>query len=190
MNIDGGSGEKNPPQVTYKQQPITGFQATESCSRLGYWATPNGDMTKTKKRVFAKTREVPGLLTHNPSETKIAKELFQSMAVSVFRFSAAQMRWSQAELDQLQSLWTQAYKRAEYLPNGTASDIFVFPKKWVGEELSTTINIIAQELCNNIRRCLVVLLVGVGMGKNHFFQHTEHLPNEVQRCLAPVKNCL
>jgi len=52
-------------------------------------------------------------------ETKTAKELFQSMAVSVFRFSAAQVRWSQAELDQLQSLWTQAYKRAEYLPNGT-----------------------------------------------------------------------
>jgi hypothetical protein len=52
------------------------------------------------------------------------------MAVSVFRFSAAQVRWSQAELDQLQSLWTQAYKRAEYLPNGTASDIFFFPKKW------------------------------------------------------------
>jgi hypothetical protein len=39
------------------------------------------------------------------------------------------VRWSQAELDQLQSLWTQAYKRAEYLPNGTTSDIFVFPKK-------------------------------------------------------------
>ena len=37
----------------------------------------------------------------------------------MFRFSAAQVRWSQAELDQLQSLWTQAYKRAEYLPNGT-----------------------------------------------------------------------
>jgi len=88
-------------------------------------------------------------------ETKIAKELFQSMAVSVFRFSAAQARWSQAELDQLQSLWTQAYKRAEYLPNGTASDIFVLPKKWGGEELSTPINIIAQELCNTIRRCLV-----------------------------------
>ena len=35
------------------------------------------------------------------------------MAVSVFRFSAAQVRWSQAELDQLQSLWIRAYKRAQ-----------------------------------------------------------------------------
>jgi hypothetical protein len=101
MGIDGGSGEMDPPQATYKQRPVTVFQATESCRHLGYWATPNGDMAKTKQRVFAKTREVLGLLTHHPLETKIAKELFQSMAVSVFRFSAAQVRWSQAELDQL-----------------------------------------------------------------------------------------
>ena len=86
-----------------------------------------------------------------PNSKTALPELFQSMTVSVFRFSAAQVRWSQAELDQLQSLWTRAYKRAESLQNGTASDIFIFPKRWGGEELSTPINIIAQELCNNIR---------------------------------------
>ena len=77
------------------------------------------------------------------------------LRVSVFRFSAAQVRWSKVELDQLQSLWVQAYKRADHLPRGTASDIFIFPEKRGGEELSTPINIIAQELCNNIRRSLV-----------------------------------
>jgi len=112
-------------------------------------------MAKTKQRVLAKTREVLGLLTHHPLESKIAKELFHSMAVSVFRFSAAQVRWSKAELDQLRALWVQAYKRADHLPKGTASDIFIFPEKRGGEELSTPINIIAQELCNNIRRSLV-----------------------------------
>ena len=48
-------------------------------------------MAKTKQRVLAKTREVLGLLTHHPLESKIDKELFHSMAVSVFRFSAAQV---------------------------------------------------------------------------------------------------
>jgi hypothetical protein len=103
------------------------------------------------------------------------------MAVSVFRFSAAQVRWSQAELDQLQSLWTRAYKRDEYLPNGTASDIFVFPKKWGGEELSTPINIIAQELCNNIRSCLVhddvtksITVQELQRAKEEFMYHTTH----------------
>jgi hypothetical protein len=112
-------------------------------------------MAVTKNRVLVKTKEVLGLLTHHPLETKTAKELFQSMAVSVFRFSAAQVRWSQAEFDQLQSLWLQAYNRAEYLANGMANDVFIFPKKWGSEELSTPVNIIAQAMCNNIRRCLV-----------------------------------
>jgi hypothetical protein len=129
VDIDWGSGEVDPSQLTYKQRPVKVFQATESCRHLGYWATPNGDMATTKQRVLAKTREVLRLLMHHPLATKIAKELFQSMAVSVFRFSAAQVRWSQAELDQHQALWVQAYKRAEYLVNGTASDVFIFPKK-------------------------------------------------------------
>ena len=112
-------------------------------------------MTVTKQRVLTKTEEVLGILTHHPLESNIAKELFRSMTVSVFRFSAAQVRWSQTELDKLQSLWVQAYKRAENLAAGTATDIFVFPPKWGIKELSNPLNIIAQELCNNIRRCLV-----------------------------------
>ena len=155
VDIDGGSGEVDPPQLTYHQRPVKVFKATESCRHLGFWATPNGNMAATKQRVLVRTKEVLGLLTHHPLETKVAKELFQSMAISVFRFSAAQVRWSQAELDQLQSVWILAYKRAEYLANGTANDTFVFPKKWGGEELSTPVNIIAQALCNNIQRCLV-----------------------------------
>jgi len=145
-------GIVDPPHLTYNQQPIKIFQATENCRHLGFWATPNGNMAVTKSRVFVKTKEVLGLLTHHPLETKTGKELFQSMAVSVFRFSAAQVSWSQAELHQVQSLLFQAYKRAEYLASGTANDVFIFPKKWGGEELSTPANIIAQELCNNIRR--------------------------------------
>ena len=87
-------------------------------------------MALTKHRVLAKTKEDLGFLTHHPLETKTAKELFQSMAVSVFRFSAARVRWIQAELDQLQSLWLQAYKRAEYLASGMANDQhFHLPEK-------------------------------------------------------------
>ena len=113
MDIDGGSGQLDPPTLTYKGRTVKTFQVEESCRHLGFWATPNGDMAKTKQRVLAKTREVLGLLTHHPLESKVAKELFHSMAVSVFRFSAAQVRWSKAELDQLRSLWVQAYKRGK-----------------------------------------------------------------------------
>ncbi|MFN9900147.1 MAG: hypothetical protein ACK55Z_15425, partial [bacterium] len=95
MDKQGGEGEeKDPPQITYKQKQIKFLQATESCSHLGFWATPDCDTTITKERVLKKTREVLELLMHHPLETKTAKELFQSMAVSEFRFSAAQVRWS------------------------------------------------------------------------------------------------
>lgn len=138
-------------------------------------------MAKTKHSVLAKTREVLELLTHHPLETKTAKELFQSREVSMFRFSAAQVRWNQAELDQLQSLWARAYKRAESLANCTASDVFIFPQKWGGEELSTPINIMSQELCNNIRRCLVhddvtksITVQELQQAKDEWMCHTLH----------------
>ena len=99
----------------------------------------------------------------------------------MFRFSAAQVRWNQAELDQLQSLWARAYKRAESLANGTASDVFIFPQKWGGEELSTPINIMSQELCNNIRRCLVhddvtksITVQELQQAKDEWMCHTLH----------------
>ena len=151
---DGGSGEMGTPCLTYKNQPVKVLQVTDSCRHLGYWATANGDKTATKQRVLEKTKAALGVLTHHPLEAKTARELFRSMAVSVFRFSAAQEQWRQSELDELQSPWVQAYKRAENLGNGTASDIFVFPKNGGGKQFSTPTNIIAQELSNNVRRCL------------------------------------
>jgi hypothetical protein len=60
-----------------------------------------------------------------------------------------------SELDDLQSLWVQVYKQDENLGHGTASDIFVFLKNGDSKQFSTPTNIIAQELSNNVRRCLV-----------------------------------
>ncbi len=70
MNINDEGEEKDPPQITYKQKPIKVLQAKESCRHLGFWATPDGDTTSTKKRVFKKTREVLELLMHHPLEIR------------------------------------------------------------------------------------------------------------------------
>jgi hypothetical protein len=91
IDIDRGSGEVDPPQLTYNQQPIKIFQATESCRHLGFWATPNSNMAVTKSRVLVKTKEVLGLLYASPPGNQDRQGTFQSMAVSVFRFSAAQV---------------------------------------------------------------------------------------------------
>jgi hypothetical protein len=50
MDIDGVSGQQDPPILTYKGRPVKTFQAEDSCRHLGFWATPNGDMAKTKQR--------------------------------------------------------------------------------------------------------------------------------------------
>ena len=84
VDIDGRSGELDPPQITYKNQQVKGFQANESCRHSGFWATPNGDYAVTKQCVLTKTDEVLGILIHHPLEAKTAKELFQSMAVSMY----------------------------------------------------------------------------------------------------------
>ena len=154
LDVDGGSGETDLPQLEFKGQPVRLLDPTASCRYLGYWATANGDMTATKERVRSKTKEALEVLTHHPLEADVARELFQCTAISVFRFSAAQVPWTQQELDELLSLWTRAYKRAEGLPGGTATDIYVLSKEWGGKCFSTPTNIIAQELCNNIKRCL------------------------------------
>jgi hypothetical protein len=58
VDIDGGSGEVEPPQLTYHQQPVKVFKAAESCRHLGFWATPNGNMAAIKQRVLVRTKEV------------------------------------------------------------------------------------------------------------------------------------
>ena len=113
-------------------------------------------MQATKDRVLVKTKEAVATLLNHPLDAKVARELFLCTAGSVFRFSAAQTPWTTAELGGLLSLWTQAYKRAESLPDGTASDIYVFPKKWGSKELLTPYSVLAQELCNHLQRCLLL----------------------------------
>ena len=47
IDVDGGSGETDLPQLEFRGQPVKLLDPTESCRYLGYWATANGDMTLT-----------------------------------------------------------------------------------------------------------------------------------------------
>ena len=89
MSINGGGEEKDPPQVTYKRKPIKVSQATVSCRHLGFWATPNGDMTSTKGRVLEKTREVLGLLTHRDQDSERAFSEYGSKCIQIFSSPSA-----------------------------------------------------------------------------------------------------
>ena len=66
VDIDGGSGEMDPPHLTYHQRPVKSFQ-----------------MAATKQRVLVRTKEVLGLLTHHPLETEQIKDIIINLSLRV-----------------------------------------------------------------------------------------------------------
>ena len=62
-----------------------------------------------------------------PLTPKQAIDLFTSIGVGAFRYSAALVPWTEKELERLEAVWVQAYKWAWGLPRTTASDVFTLP---------------------------------------------------------------
>ena len=76
------------------------------------------------------------------------------MGVGAFRYSAALVPWTGAELGELEKLWVQAYKRAWLLPLSTASDVFTLPQEVGGLGYPRPLGIMAQELCRHLQRSI------------------------------------
>ena len=63
-----------------------------------------------KERVRTKTQEAIDLMKHHPLTPKMAIELFTSIGVGTFRYSAAFVPWTWAELQDFGKMWIQGYK--------------------------------------------------------------------------------
>ena len=137
--------------LTYQGREIKTLSPSTACRYLGLWGTADGDMTETKRRIFQKTKEARDMLEHHPLTPEQAVELFGSVGVGAFRYTAALVPWTEGELRRLESIWVQAYKRAWLLPLSTASDIFTLPE---GLEYPRPLGIMAQELCRHLQRCI------------------------------------
>jgi len=99
------------------------------------------------------------------------------------QFARTKIWWCGVGRDQQKEIASSEGSNRKGKPSsrGTASDIFIFPEKRGGEELSTPINIIAQELCNNIRRSLVhddvaksITVMELQRAKEEWMCHTLH----------------
>ena len=107
----------------------------------------------TKEKVREKARNARDMLKHHPLTPELALELFMSIGIGVFRFSAALVQWTWRELMELQTIWVQAYKYTWRLPLSTASDVFIFPVSQGGLGYPVPITILTQELfAYHIRR--------------------------------------
>ena len=111
-------------------------------------------MSDTKERIFRRTEKALDLLRHHPLTPEQAIDLFTSIGVGAFRYSAALVPWTEKELERLEAVWVQAYKWAWGLPWTTASDLFTLPSGTAGMEYPRPVGVMAQELCRHLQRCL------------------------------------
>jgi hypothetical protein len=61
-------------------------------------------MSDTKERIFRKTEETRDLLRHHPLTPEQAIDLFTSIGVGAFRYSAALVTWTERELERLEAM--------------------------------------------------------------------------------------
>jgi len=113
--------------LSYNGSAIRILGHEEVCRYLGLWSTANGDMSVMKERVRNKTQEAIDLIKHHPLTPKMAIELFTSIGVGTFRYSAALVPWTWAELQDLGKMWIQGYEIAWKQPFSAASDFFILP---------------------------------------------------------------
>ena len=74
--------------LVYMGQEVTFLAPSTACRYLGVWGTPTGDMSNTKERIFKRTEEARDLLRHHPLTPEQAIDLFTSIGVGAFRYSA------------------------------------------------------------------------------------------------------
>ena len=85
------SEECNDPQIRYRGCLLRVVDDEEDVRHLGFWATPNGDWKGMVDRVHASTLEAINIVKHSAKvvSPSAGVNLFNSLAVSVFRYSAA-----------------------------------------------------------------------------------------------------
>jgi len=113
--------------LVYMGQEVTFLAPSTACRYLGVWGTSTGNMSNTKERILKRTEEARDLLRHHPLTPEQAIDLFTSIGVGAFRYSAVLVPWTEKELELLEAVWVQAYKWAWGLPRTTASDAFTLP---------------------------------------------------------------
>jgi hypothetical protein len=103
-----GGGQNNMAEtLMYMGHEVSFLAPSASCRYLGVWGTPVGDMSDTKKRILKKPEEARDLLNHHPLTPEQAIELFTSIGVGAFRYSAAVVPWTEKELERLETIWVQ-----------------------------------------------------------------------------------
>ena len=87
-------------QIKYRGCPLRVVGDEEDVRHLGFWATPNGNWEGMVDRAYVSTMEAIQIVHHS---TKVVSpsagaNLFNSLAVSVFRHSEVLIPWGRHDL--------------------------------------------------------------------------------------------
>ena len=121
---------------------------------LGYQGTGNGKMRATKEVARQKIIVARDLINCNSVTPELATILLTSKGIGVFRFSAALIKRSESELNDVKRLSVQAYKYAWHLPWSKASAPFIFLKAQACKESTLTMTVLTQKLLLHAERCM------------------------------------
>ena len=167
MRVGGQFSEEcNDPQIRYRGWLLRVVDDEEDVRHLGFWATPNGDWKGMVDRVHASTLEAINIVKHSAKviSPSAGVNLFNSLAVSVFRYSAALIPWGRhdlgvdtlpAQLDKLGHLWCQGFSAAWDLPAGTSHDLFTFPSEQGGMGYLQPVEVMTEAIIQHIQKGLL-----------------------------------
>ena len=129
--------------ILYNGVPFVHLAADESFPYLGVrasilartprrrrWKAGSGpNLTAEKTHIFSATKELVGLAKHHRYLLGQMVPAMHLVASSRFRYSAALVPWTDAELDRVYKIWLQVHRSAWRLPPGFASAPFQLPEE-------------------------------------------------------------
>jgi ribonuclease HI len=103
-----------------------------TAGRRRWRPTVSPNLAEEKAHVFSATKELSSVAKHHRYRLGQMVPAMQMVAAARFRYSAALVPWTDAELDQLHKVWLQVHRAAWRLPPGFASAPFVLPEAQAG----------------------------------------------------------
>ena len=131
--------------ILYQGVPLVHLPASESFPYLGVrasilartsrsaqcrkWRTGSSpNLAAEKTHIFSVTKELVGVAKQHRYLLGQMVPAMQMVASARFRYSAALVPWTDAELDCVHKVWLQVHRAAWHLPPGYASAPFVLPE--------------------------------------------------------------
>ena len=132
--------------ILYRGTPLVHLSASESFPYLGVrasilartsslsqrrqWRTASSpNLAAEKTHIFSATKELTGVAKQHRYLLSQMVGAMQMVASARFRYSAALVPWTDAELDRVHRAWLQVHKAAWRLSPGFASAPFVLPEQ-------------------------------------------------------------